>query len=63
MGTFKAFHVRHPNGDPDQGVLNIRIMILDGLLCQVISDLVIGMASVVDLQKLMIGRTTSTIAI
>lgn len=55
MGTFKAFHVRHPNGDPDQGVLNIRIMILDGLLCQVISDLVIGMTSAVDLQKLMIG--------
>ncbi|GMN31785.1 hypothetical protein TIFTF001_003401 [Ficus carica] len=58
METFRAFQVRRPNGDPDQGVLNIGIMILDGFLSQVISVQVMGIALAVDYKKLITGRTT-----
>ncbi|GMN31788.1 hypothetical protein TIFTF001_003399 [Ficus carica] len=43
--------------EKDRLIGTSRVWLGNGLLCQVTSDLVIGMTSAVDFQKLMIGRT------
>ncbi|KAF8412711.1 hypothetical protein HHK36_000680 [Tetracentron sinense] len=53
-GTFMAFQVRRPSGEP-QGILNIGVIILDGVSHKVMNEIV-GLKSPIGYRELM-GRT------